>query len=68
MDFLDADLRNSIVHLDYYIDEEDDRLYYYDRRNKPNPSFIEINELGKKVIMLYLVRILICILICRKIS
>jgi len=66
MDFLDADLRNSIVHLDYYIDEEEDRLYYYDKRNRPDPSFIEISELGKKVIMLYFVRILTGILICRK--
>lgn len=66
MDFLDADLRNSIVHLDYYIDEEEDCLYYYDRRNRPDPSFIEISELGKKIIMLYFVRILTCILICKK--
>lgn len=66
MDFLDADLRNAIVHLDYYIDEEEDRLYYYDRRNRPDPLFIEISELGKKVVMLYIVRILTGILICRK--
>ncbi|NPE08504.1 MAG: hypothetical protein GNW80_09520 [Asgard group archaeon] len=66
MDFLDANLRNAIVHQDYYIDEEEDCLYYYDRRNRPDPSFIEISELGKKVIMLYLIRIITGILICRK--
>ena len=35
LDFLDAKIRNAIVHLDFYIGE--DRLYYFDRRSILTP-------------------------------
>ena len=68
MDFLDAHVRNSIVHLDYYIDEEENRLYYFNRRYYPDPLFIDMSVLGKIIIMLYFARIVICLLICRKMA
>ncbi len=68
MNFLNADIRNSIVHGDFYIDSSEDRLYYFDRRTRPEPLFIEMSELGKTVILLYILRLVTCVLICRKIT
>jgi len=68
MDFLDTYVRNSIVHLDYYINNEENRLYYFNRRSYPDPKAIDMSELGKKVIMLYFIRLVICFLICRKMA
>jgi len=66
MDLLNTALRNSIVHLDFYIDDEENRLYYYNRRHDPNEIFIEINELCEIIGQLYIIRILTGIIICRK--
>jgi len=68
LECLNTDLRNAIAHLDYYVDDEDNIVYYFsfNDQNEPIRNQISIQNIIEKIIILYYVRLFMIIYLSEK--
>ena len=58
--FMNTDLRNAIVHLNYYIDKASQAVVYFDLRQKlVNPEKISLQELANQLLLLIVARLVL---------